>query len=295
MPRHLALKYVPIPVIAGFMFGIAFWSEVSLPARADCPAVPVPAIPLVTPVAAPVVTCPTLPEEPPPVAPVPEPPFTKRLDKVKDPVKPPEPAKAPPIVSPPPQPVPAPKPQPAPKPEPAPKPQPAPKPEPAPKPQPAPRPQPAPKHVDPPAPKPAPAPAPAPKPKPKSRVEFVDITYHGNVDDDIRDLLYTTASQQFKKLLPLLKACERDEVGNECTTQDHVVQHFDQMMRIDKAKGGTISRNPSSQCVSDYLTGKSMPIGATHPGQWSVKFKIFRALRPNPGGGALCPYKGLAD
>lgn len=111
------------------------------------------------------------------------------------------------------------------------------------------------------------------------------------------DLLYQTATQQFEKLLPKLEKCGLDGLSSSinvgCTTQATHWQTF-QEMYMWLNSDGTIGEWTSG-CVREYLMGASMPVGKTHPGQWTVKFKILRTFKPNPDGGALCPYSGLVE
>jgi hypothetical protein len=150
------------------------------------------------------------------------------------------------------------------------------------------------KRVDPPQPTPAPAPAPAPV----RRVEVTDISYtEETVEAAQVDELYRIAIKQFEKLAPQLEKCDLDRlpiyVNVECTTKEHYWHTFtENYMWIDR--DGTIGQW-SSDCVGEYLRGASMPVGKTHPGQWTVKYKILRSFRPNPDGGTLCPYKGLVE
>lgn len=159
-----------------------------------------------------------------------------------------------------------------------------------------------PQNVPAPAPKgPTPArlsPLARPTPVPATEVVLTDLRYDENYEQEQSEMLFDAASRQLEKHLPLLAKCGLDQVyldvNPKCTTKDHYWQVFSwKYMWITSE--GKISANWSSDCVAQYLDGKSMPIGLTHGGQWELKFKILRKFRPNPGGGAMCPYKGLVE
>jgi len=168
-------------------------------------------------------------------------------------------------------------------------------------------PAPAPAEVKPPAPSrvgrqevPAPAPKPTPAPKAARRVELTDITYRGNapLEHEQRELFYQMAWTQFEALLPQLEACGRDtvryDVNLDCTTKAEYWQQFRQVF-VFLMSNGTIDKDLTNGCFRERLAGAPMPIGKTHPELWEVSYKVLRRFKPNPDGGALCPYKGLAE
>lgn len=149
-------------------------------------------------------------------------------------------------------------------------------------------------------PAPVPTPEPSPAPKPTKRVELIDIEYRGNVrlDRDQVDLFYEIASKQFEALLPKLESCGiediRYHVNVDCTTRSEYWQQF-RGVYMYLTNDGKIYKDWSNGCVGERLVGEPMPIGKTHPEQWQVSYKVLRRFKPNPGGGALCPYKGLME
>lgn len=149
-------------------------------------------------------------------------------------------------------------------------------------------------------PAPAPKPTPAPAPKAARRVELTDIKYRGNapLEHEQRELFYQMAWTQFEALLPQLEACGRDtvryDVNLDCTTKAEYWQQFRQVF-VFLMSNGTIDKDLTNGCFRERLAGAPMPIGKTHPELWEVSYKVLRRFKPNPDGGALCPYKGLAE
>jgi hypothetical protein len=139
-----------------------------------------------------------------------------------------------------------------------------------------------PQNVPAPAPKgPTPArlsPLARPTPVPATEVVLTDLRYDENYEQEQSEMLFDAASRQLEKHLPLLAKCGLDQVyldvNPKCTTKDHYWQVFSwKYMWITSE--GKISANWSSDCVAQYLDGKSMPIGLIHGGQRVAPVRVL--------------------
>lgn len=126
---------------------------------------------------------------------------------------------------------------------------------------------------------------------------MLEDVYYGAtaVDAKQRELLYDTAWRQFEAVIPKLEPCDIDSlpVNIKCAPEQHYWQKLHLYVSLD-GSNGKVTR-PSSSCVEHYLTGTHIAVGEAFGGTWEIDIKILRTFKPNPAGGDLCPYKGLAD
>ncbi len=126
------------------------------------------------------------------------------------------------------------------------------------------------------------------------RVVLEDIYYGAQgVDTHQKEILYETAWAQFEALLPKLEPCNIDSlpVNVRCAAKEHYWQKVHLYVSLNG--DGKVTR-PSTGCVEELLTGAHVGVGEAFGGTWELQIKILRTFKPNPSGGALCPFKDLA-